>query len=87
MRLLVYRGKHKDRRWLADTPKQLEAALRKLFTELDTLGCYAGDETPSLMLPKAREGDIRCIRQILESHKNREYEDWHLEEAYDPCTD
>ena len=87
MRILVYHGKHGDQYWLADTPERLEAALRKLFAELDELGCYAEDEIRSLTLAKAREGDARCIRHVLESHKRYEYEGWDLEEVYDPCTD
>ena len=55
MRILVYHGKHEDQYWLADTPERLEAALRRLFTELDELGCYAEDEFRSLTLEKARE--------------------------------
>lgn len=84
MRILIYHGKHGDQYWLADTPDRLEAALRKLFTELDALGCYAEDESRSLTLQKAREGDARSIRHILESHKSYEYENWDLEEVYDP---
>lgn len=87
MQILIYHGKHGDQYWLADTPERLEAALRRLFTELDELGCYAEDEFRSLTLAKAREGDARSIRHILEDHKGCEYEDWDLEEAYDPCTD
>ena len=87
VRILVRHGKHGDQYWLADTPERLEAALRRLFTELDELGCYAEDETQSLMLAKAREGNARCIRYILESRKDREYEDWDMKKACDPCTD
>ena len=86
MRILVHHGKHGDQHWLADTSERLEAALRRLFTEIDELGCYAEDEFRSLTLQKARGGDARCIRYILERRKDREYEDWGLEEAYDPCT-
>ena len=84
MRLLIYHGKHRDQYWLADTPDRLEAALRILFTELDALGCYTDDEIRSLTLQEAREGDAHSIRHILESHKSYEYENWDLEEAYDP---
>ena len=87
MRILIYHGKHEDQYWLADTPQQLEAALRKLFTELDELGCYTEDEFRSLTLANAREGDARCIRHILESHRFHEYEGWDLKEVADPCTD
>ena len=87
MRILIYHGKYGDQYWLADTPERLETALRRLFTELDELGCYAEDEVRSLTLVKAREGDARSIRHILERHKSFEYENWDLEEAYDPCTD
>ena len=87
MQILIHHGKHGNQYWLADTPERLEAALRKLFTELDELGCYAENEFRSRTLIKAREGDAHCIRLILESRKGCEYEDWDLEEAYDPCTD
>ncbi len=87
MRILIYHGKHEDQYWLADTPERLEAAMRKLFVELDELGCYAEDEFRSLAIEKAREGDARCVCHVLESRKGCEYEDWDLEEAYDPCTD
>lgn len=87
MQILIYHGKHGDQYWLADTSERLDAAMRKLFTELDELGGYAEDEIRSLTLEKAREGDARSIRHVLESRKSREYETWDLGEAVDPCTD
>lgn len=87
MRILTYYGKYGNQHWLADTPERLESALRRLFAKLDELGCYADDEVRSLTLAKAREGDARSIRHILESRCDCEYEGWDLEEAVDPCTD
>ncbi len=87
MQILIYHGKHGDEYWLADTDKQVNAAMRKLFTRLDEWGCYVEDKTHSLTLAKAREGDPRCIRHILESRRDCEYEGWDLEEADGPCTD
>lgn len=86
MRILVHHGKYGDQYWLADTPERLEAALRRLFTELDELGCYTEDEFRSLTLQKARGGDARCIRYILESRIGCEYEGWDVKEVCDPCT-
>jgi len=87
MQIFIYRGKHGREYWLANTPARLEAAMRKLFKRLDESGCYVEDETHSLTLAKARDGDARCIRHILESRRDCEYEEWDLEEADDPCTD
>jgi hypothetical protein len=79
---MIYRGKYGDEYWLADTPARLEAAKRKLFTSLDEWGCYQDDEG----LEEARKGDIRWISNILERHRDGEYEEWELEEVRDPCT-
>ena len=86
MRILIYHGKHGDEYWLADSSEQLNAAMWRLFTILDEQGCYIEAETHSFTLRMARAGNSRCVRSILESRKGCEYEDWDLEEAYDPCT-
>ncbi len=87
MQILIHHGKHGDEYLLADTPERLSAAMRHLFNLFDELGCYAEDEVRSLTLAKAREGDARSIRYILESRRDCEYEGWDMEEAVDPCTD
>ena len=40
MRILIYHGKHGDDYYLVDTPERLEAALQRLFQQLDDWGCY-----------------------------------------------
>jgi len=87
MRILIYHGKHGKTYWLADSKEQLNAAMWKLFTILDEQGCYAEDETHSFTLSMARAGNAQCVRAILESRRDCEYEGWDLEEAVDPCTD
>lgn len=84
MRILVYRGKHGQEYWLADTPTRLEAAMRKLFARLDEWSCYEDSEEG---IQKARAGDFKAIKWILERRSDCEYEEWNLEEAVDPCTD
>jgi hypothetical protein len=77
--ILVYRGKHNDEYYLVDTPEQLEAAQRRLFEQLDQWGCYEDEDTA-----KARAGDIRAIRWLLDRHNGYEYEGWDIIEAVDP---
>lgn len=87
MQFLIYFGKHGNEYWLADTPERLEAALRKLFTRLDEWGCYeSGNLGEPDWLDKARAGDLKSIRWLLEVRQDYEYERWELEEAVDPCT-
>ena len=83
MQILIYHGKYGDEYWLADTPERLEAAMRKLFARLDEWGCYEDDEEG---ITKARAGDIRAIKWILQRGQDCEYEGWDLDEAIDPCT-
>lgn len=82
MQILVYRGKYGREYWLADTPERLEAAMRKLFTQLDEWGCYENEEG----LAEARAGDLKAIKGILTRRSDYEYEGWDLEEAVDPST-
>jgi hypothetical protein len=84
MRILVYKGKYGTDYWLADTDEQLDAAFTRLFTMLDSWGCYEEDQEH---LYEAREGNIRAIRFILSVRQDYEYEEWNLEEARNPCTD
>jgi hypothetical protein len=71
--ILVYYGRYEDEYWLADTPAQKEASLRRLFKFLDDLGCYVDDED---FIQEARAGSIHAITQILKIHNRREYESW-----------
>jgi len=82
VQILVYYGEHSDKYWLVDTPQRLEAAQRKLFKQLDEQGYYNDDEKH---ISEARAGDIYAIRWLLVAHRRREYEDWDVEEALDPC--
>ena len=80
--ILVYHGQHGDQFWLTDTPERMEAAQRKLFTQLDDVWtCYDSDQE---RLDEARAGDIEAIRFILETRRNDEYEGWDIEAALDP---
>ncbi len=81
MNILIYHGKHGDEYWLADTPERFRAAMRKLFTMLDEMGCYEDDPG----LEQARNGDHRFICHILQARNRYEYEGWDLEEVSDPC--
>lgn len=71
MQILIYHGRHGDKYWLADTSERLEAAMRKLFAQFDEWGCYEGDENG---IAKARAGDLRVIKCILQRRQDREYE-------------
>jgi hypothetical protein len=83
--ILVYHGKHGDEYWLADTPERLEIAQRKLFTRFNEWGCYDFErDTFNVMLVAARSGDMQYIRQILESRRNYEYEQWEIVHAEVP---
>jgi hypothetical protein len=84
VRLLIYHGKYGDEYWLAYTPERLEAAMQKLFTRLDEWRCYEDDEQNIVF--RARAGDARAIRWLLDRHNGYEYEGWDLEKALDPCT-
>ena len=61
MKILVYYGKHGDEYWMADTPEQLEAAMRGLFASLDECDYYEDEDHAE----KAREGDLETIKCIL----------------------
>lgn len=80
--ILVYYGKHAEKYWVVDTDKQLEAAKRELFTQLDELGCYVDSYT----LTKARAGDTLEIAWLLERHRSYEYEHWDIVKAGVPNT-
>ena len=82
--ILVYRGKHDNDYYLVDTPERLQAAMRQLFMLLDECGCYTDEDTRHLA--QARDGNIRAIKGILESHRCYEYEEWEIIEVIDPCT-
>lgn len=85
MNILIYRGKYGDEYYLVDTPERLDAALRQLFKQLDDSGCYQdGSARACDMLTKARAGDIRYIKAILDSRNGYEYEDWDIIQATDP---
>lgn len=77
LKILVYRGKHGNAYWLADTPTRAAQAREALFCQLDEMGCYEDDEG----LEKARAGDAQAIEIILESRRGYEYEDWDYEYA------
>ena len=81
MKILVYYGKHGDEYWMADTPEQLEAAMRGLFASLDECDYYEDEDHAE----KAREGDLETIKCILYRHSDREYEQWDIKEARNPC--
>jgi len=77
MKILVYHGKYGDEYWLANTPEQKITALKRLFTFLDSMGCYEGEEN----LAQAREGNKAAIIGILNSRACCEYESWDIVEA------
>jgi NTP pyrophosphatase (non-canonical NTP hydrolase) len=74
--VLVYYGKHDQSYWLADTAAHRDAAFKILFGMLDGDQCYEDEDEKHLA--KARAGDIRAIRGLLESRRNCEYEEWEL---------
>lgn len=77
LKILVYRGKHGNAHWLADTPTRAAQAREALFCQLDEMGCYEDDKG----LEKARAGDARAIEIILEGRRGYEYENWDYEYA------
>jgi len=81
LKILIYRGKHGDAHWLADTPTRATQARGALFRQLDEMGCYEDDEG----LKEARAGDARAIEIILESRRGYEYENWDYEYIEVPC--
>ena len=74
--ILVYRGKHGDAYWLADTLTRAAQAREALFRQLDEMGCY---ESNLKLLEEARAGDAKAIEFILECRRGYEYEDWDYE--------
>jgi len=58
MKILVYHGKYGDEYWLANTPEQKITALKRLFTFLDSMGCYEGGK-------KILHRRERVTRQLL----------------------
>jgi NTP pyrophosphatase (non-canonical NTP hydrolase) len=76
--ILVYRGKHGDAYWLADTPTRAAQAREELFRRFNEMGFYAGDQE-SLTLKEARAGNAKAIEFILECRKGYEYENWYYE--------
>lgn len=76
LKILVYRGKHGDQYWLADTPTRSTQAREALFRQLDEMGCYENDENG---LEKARAGDVQAIAIILDRRDGCEYEGWSYE--------
>ena len=83
--ILVYRGKHGDQFWLADTPERMDAAQRELFKQLDDLHCYSAyDRQLQRTLVHARDGDIQAIRSVLNSRNGCEYESWDIIAALIP---
>jgi len=83
IRILVYRGKHGDEYWLADTPARTKQAMTALFNQLDEEGFYEDENVNHLEM--ARDGDFKAIKGILESRECYEYEEWSLEEITVPC--
>jgi len=75
--ILVYRGKHGNAYWLADTKTRAAQAREILFERLDEQGCYEIDEEG--LLEQARAGKADAIEFILESRRGCEYEDWDYE--------
>jgi len=82
LRMLIYRGKHGDEYWLADTPTRATQARKALFCQLDRMGYYESDQEK---LEEARAGDARAIEFILECRQGYEYEDWDYEHIEVPC--
>lgn len=78
LKILIYRGKHGDAYWLADTLTRAAQAREALFRQLDEMGCYESDQEK---LAEARTGDTEAIEFILECRKGYEYEDWDYEYA------
>jgi NTP pyrophosphatase (non-canonical NTP hydrolase) len=83
IRILIYKGKHGDQYWLADTPARLVQAQTALFKQLDEQGFYEDEDQDHLK--QARAGNIRAIRGILDSRQCCEYEEWELEHVEVPC--
>jgi len=80
MRILVYKGKHGDAYWMANTMERAAGAREALFKMLDQDGCYAYDVDDEL-LAKAREGNPQAIERILDIRSDYEYEAWAYEYA------
>ena len=86
MRILLYHGKTGPECWLADTREQLNAAMRAVFQRIDTLGCYSSYPREFFRnFTKAREGDSRQVRAILNMRNGRKWESWEVLDAGDPC--
>jgi hypothetical protein len=78
--ILIHHGKYADIYYLADTPERKDAVFRRLFKQLDECGCYSS----CVSLTLARTGDIRAIKVLLDSHREREYEGWESRRVIDP---
>lgn len=76
LRILIYRGKHGDAYWLADTSTRAAQAREALFRQLNEMGCYESNQEK---LEEARAGDAKAIEFILECRKGYEYENWDYE--------
>ncbi len=82
--LLVYHGKHSDCYWLVDTQARYDAAMVALFNLLDEYGYYRSKvDRFNVILLAARGGELKYIKDILESHNGYEYESWDIEKAED----
>jgi hypothetical protein len=79
-RILVYKGKHGDEFWMADTPERTAGAQAALFQMLDEDGFYDYEEDVQLV-ERARGGYQRPIELILQRRNGFEYESWGYEEA------
>ena len=80
--ILIHHGKYSDIYYLADTPERKDAAFRRLFKQFDECGCYCNCILS--VLDSARAGDIRAIRELLDSRCKCEYEAWEARRALDP---
>lgn len=81
LKILIYRGKHGDAHWLADTPSRAAQARETLFRQLDRDGYYEDEQEK---LEEARTGDAKAIEFILKCRRGYEYEDWDYEYAEVP---
>lgn len=82
LKILIYKGKHGDQHWLADTPTRAVQAREALFRQLDGYGFYEDDEDN---LEQARAGNAQAIEIILDRRNGYEYEEWRYEHVEVPC--
>ena len=76
MRILVWKDKHEDRYYLADTREQLDASSRSVIETLIEQDYLEGDDLS--LARQVLDGDVMAPWQFLQRRDGNEYENFDL---------